>query len=231
MDSRRCPWESWPAPGWGCWALCTPEMRALRSPAPGAAPRHGARGLQHTHICKGTRGTKGGVRAAGALRRTGSDRARTGSTLSEHREQRGGRSATHTTRAAPRGLPAPGSRCPVPGDGSRQQEQPQEALIHSGIWAKRCLLQALSSQDIPKKPLERWGGKLLEVFGRRKQKSSLDFQGKITEEEKNVFNLIKSNVVTFTTTPRTCARSELHAAIRAASAGAAWSRCGCSQDV
>lgn len=53
----------------------------------------------------------------------------------------------------------------VPGDGSRQQEQPQEMLIYNGIWVKHCLLQELSSQDIPKKPLERWGGKFLEVFG------------------------------------------------------------------
>ena len=62
-------------------------------------------------------------------------------------------------------VPVQGSQEPVPGEGSQQPERPQETLIHNGIWAKRRLLQQLSSQDIPKKPLERWGGKFLEVFG------------------------------------------------------------------
>lgn len=92
-------------------------------------------------------------------------------------------------------------------EGSRQQEQPQETLIYNGIWVKHYLLQKLSSQDIPQKPLERWGGKFLEVFGWRKQKSGLDFRGEITQEEKNVFNLIKSDLFTFITTSRKCASS------------------------
>lgn len=40
-----------------------------------------------------------------------------------------------------------------------------------------------------------------------KKKNGLDFQGEITEEEKNVFNLIKSDLFTFITTPRKCASS------------------------
>lgn len=92
-------------------------------------------------------------------------------------------------------------------EGSRQQERPQETLIYNGIWVKHYLLQKLSSQDIPQKPLERWGGKFLEVFEWRKQKSGLDFQGEITQEEKNVFNLIKSDLFTFITTSRKCASS------------------------
>lgn len=77
---------------------------------------------------------------------------------------------SHACRAALRGLvlqevTVQVSQDPVAGDGSRQPEQPQETLIYNGIWVKRWLLQELSSQDIPKKPLERWGGKFLEVFG------------------------------------------------------------------
>lgn len=62
-------------------------------------------------------------------------------------------------------VPVQASQDTVSAAGSRQQERPRETLIYNGIWAQCCLLQELSSQDIPKKPLERWGGKFLEVFG------------------------------------------------------------------
>lgn len=45
------------------------------------------------------------------------------------------------------------------------------------------------------------------LWMKKTKKNGLDFQGEITEEEKNVFNLIKSDLFTFITTPRKCASS------------------------
>lgn len=151
--------------------LSTPlEIRTSRTLTPSAACPNGTHRLSHTSqrerewFC----GPTGGVQIAGAL---GGQViiARTGSALNEHRKWKEQHSHPHASAtlgvSVLQEVTAQVSQDPVAGDGSQQPEQPQETLIYNGIWVKRCLLQELSSQDIPKKPLERWGGKFLEVFG------------------------------------------------------------------
>lgn len=59
--------------------------------------------------------------------------------------------------------------------------RPQEAFTHNGIWVKR-LLQELSSQDIPKKPLERWEG-VAGPLDRENKRVALIFKAKLQREK------------------------------------------------
>lgn len=102
--------------------LSTPlEMRALRPSVPSAAPHDRARRLQHTHLRGAERVLRGqgrGPNGGGHWGDSGHG-AGPGSTPSEGRKRKGSDTATRTTQATLRGLPAPGRHCP----GLRRQFQ------------------------------------------------------------------------------------------------------------
>lgn len=153
-------------------AFSSPRAKGTVDPGPQHAPPHWCTGLR-AHRSERMNGSAG-PRVGSKKRGCSGAHAATEQGQGQPQESTGnGRGATQppTQLGQPSGVSVLRevtvhvSLDTVPGDGSQQQEQPRETLIYNGIWVKHCLLQELSSQDIPKKPLERWGGKFLEVFG------------------------------------------------------------------
>lgn len=109
--SQRWFPESWEIPG-RMLGFLKPKFRILRTiPTPQALLLRMSIASLSIHKSQSERKwlcrPKGGVWVAGALRKTGSDRARTGSTLSvsEPRKRKESNTATHTTKIDPPGSP------------------------------------------------------------------------------------------------------------------------------